>query len=108
MGEPNSYYRCSGCENYIPGGRTSMMCKVTGNPIDNDCGFPTLWRGEGCPYSNNCHTYCQYAKSCRYAKGENGLKPEDCAMYWKIEEIINDAKMGGMAERSRYEEDEDW
>jgi hypothetical protein len=37
----------------------------------------------------NCHAYCHYRKQCRYAKGETGIDPEDCAMYWRIDDIVN-------------------
>ena len=40
--------------------------------------------------NKNCHNYCPYRKQCRYAKGENGINPEDCAMYWKIDDIMNE------------------
>ena len=40
--------------------------------------------------TKNCHSYCHYRKQCRYAKGENGINPEDCAMYWKIDDIMNE------------------
>ena len=40
--------------------------------------------------NKNCHEYCPYRKQCRYAKGENGINPEDCAMYWKIDDIMNE------------------
>lgn len=40
----------------------------------------------------NCHEYCWYGKYCRYLKGEIGADPEECAMYYKIEEIEAEAK----------------
>lgn len=40
--------------------------------------------------NKNCHNYCHYRKQCRYAKGENGIDPEECAMYWRIDDIVNE------------------
>ena len=51
--------------------------------------------------TKNCHTYCPYAKYCRYAKGENGIDPDDCAMYWKIDDLMMDARI------AREQEDDD-
>jgi hypothetical protein len=98
------------CENYIPGGRTSMQCKLTGEPIENDCGFTDFaLMPEWCPYNKNCHEYCHYRKQCRYEKGANGINPDDCPMYWKIDDLMNDAMDAIMEERkSRQEDDDEW
>ena len=59
--------------------------------------------------NKNCHEYCRYAKQCRYCDGGNGWIPEDCAMYYKIEDLLNDARYDEMDERkARFEEGEDW
>lgn len=58
--------------------------------------------------NTNCHNYCPYRKQCRYAKGETGIDPEDCAMYWKIEDILNDAQDILEEERRARGEDDDW
>ena len=59
--------------------------------------------------NKNCHCYCNYAKYCRYAKGENGIDPDDCAMYWKIDDLMNDAKdMMEEERKANREDDEDW
>ena len=59
--------------------------------------------------TKNCHTYCPYAKYCRYAKGENGIDPDDCAMYWKIDDLMNDAKdMMEEERKAKGEDDDDW
>ena len=42
--------------------------------------------------NKNCHEYCRYAKCCRYLKGANGVDPEECAMYYKIEDLIEEAR----------------
>ena len=104
-----SLHRCMACENYVPGGHTSMKCKLTDKPIENDCGFTDFaLMPEWCPYNKNCHSYCNYAKHCRYAKGEIGLIPEECARYWKIEDILNDAQDILEEERKAKGEDEEW
>ena len=41
--------------------------------------------------NKNCHSYCHYGKCCRYLKGENGFDPENCYMYYKIEDILMEA-----------------
>ena len=62
--------------------------------------------------NENCHSYCRYAKYCRYHKGSNGADPEECAMYYKIEDLLWDAtqeEADARAEREReFEETEDW
>lgn len=58
--------------------------------------------------NKNCHEYCHYRKQCRYAKGQNGINPEDCAMYWKIEDIMNDAQDILEEQRRASGEDDDW
>lgn len=42
--------------------------------------------------TRNCHEYCRYGKQCRYLKGGNGVVPEDCGMYYKIEDIMADSR----------------
>lgn len=41
--------------------------------------------------TRNCKEYCRYSKLC-YQKGWDDLKPDDCAWYYKIEDLIMDAK----------------
>ena len=54
----------------------------------------------------NCHSYCPYGKQCRYHNGDIGLVPEECSMFYKLEDIINDAKT---EEKERaFEEVDDW
>ena len=60
--------------------------------------------------SKNCHEYCRYGKQCRYLKGENGFDPDECAMYYKIEDIMLEAReieKEQRREREEYEGD-DW
>ena len=42
--------------------------------------------------NKNCHEYCIYAKCCRYAEGSNGLDPFECAMYYKLDDLAQDAR----------------
>lgn len=59
--------------------------------------------------TKNCHAYCRYGKQCRYLDGKAGQEPEECYMYYKIEDIINDAKdIAEEERRSREEYEEDY
>ena len=62
--------------------------------------------------NTNCHAYCPYGKMCRYCKGENGLEPYDCTMYYKLDDINNEAKEIENEQRKqrerKFEEVEDW
>ena len=59
--------------------------------------------------NKNCHEYCRYAKMCRYCDGYNGKDPEDCPMYYKIDDLLMDAKdIKEEQERSRGESEDDW
>ena len=50
--------------------------------------------------NKNCHEYCPVGKCCRFLDGGNGVDPEECAMRWKIEDLLQDA-------RTASEEDDD-
>lgn len=39
----------------------------------------------------NCKEYCRYSRYC-YTKGFIGMDPDDCAMFWKIDDLILDAR----------------
>ena len=60
--------------------------------------------------NKNCHDYCPSAKMCRYEKGSNGMDPYECAMYYKLDDLLNDAR--DMAEEQRraagLEDYDDW
>ena len=61
----------------------------------------------------NCHEYCQYKKQCRYHPGYVGQDPEECAMFYKIEDLIAEAKDIEMEQKKAYKEvgiydDGDW
>lgn len=59
--------------------------------------------------NKNCHEYCRFAKCCRYAKGENGLDPEDCGWAFKIEDLLNEADEIREEQKKAFGEDEeDW
>jgi len=57
--------------------------------------------------NKNCHEYCRFAKCCRYAKGENGLDPEECGWAYKIEDLLNEAKDIREEQEKAFGEDED-
>ena len=42
--------------------------------------------------NKNCHEYCHYGKMCRYVEGSNGMDPDECAMYYKLDDLMNDAR----------------
>ena len=60
--------------------------------------------------NKNCHEYCRYGKQCRYLKGGNGVNPDDCAMYYKIDDIMMDAREIEREQKKALEEYEgdDW
>ena len=59
--------------------------------------------------NKNCHEYCRYGKYCRYVDGANGFDPDECAMYYKIDDLMMDARdIKREQERERGEEEEDW
>ena len=49
----------------------------------------------------NCHEYCPYGKQCRYLDGAVGFDYNECAMYYKIDDLMLDAQL------ARKQEDED-
>lgn len=63
--------------------------------------------------NKNCHEYCPYGKMCRYCKGEIGLIVDECSMYYKLDDLMNEARDIEREERRRraeeeFEECEDW
>ena len=64
------------------------------------------------PEQRNCHEYCIYGKMCRYCKGEVGTDPYDCSMYYKLDDLNNDAKdienEQLKAREREFEECDDW
>ena len=53
--------------------------------------------------NKNCHEYCPVGKCCRFLVGSNGIDPEECAMRWKIEDLLQDARTA-----SEEDDDDDW
>ena len=41
--------------------------------------------------NKNCHEICRFGKVCLYKKGINGMNPDDCAMFYKLDDLRNDA-----------------
>lgn len=60
--------------------------------------------------NKNCHEYCRVAKCCRYLKGENGMDPDECAMYYKIDDLLQEAEIirKEQMKSAGVEEDDDW
>ena len=57
---------------------------------------------------DNCKNYCRYARYC-YAKGSDGQDPEECAMYYKVEDLLWDAICDKMNDPKEEPEDpNDW
>lgn len=60
--------------------------------------------------NENCHTYCPVAKCCRYALGEVGFDYNECGTYYKLLDLLEEAKtIKWEQEKARMdEEDDDW
>lgn len=62
--------------------------------------------------NKNCHEYCSYGKMCRYCKGSNGMDPDECAMFYKLDDLMNEARDIEREERRKREEEfeecDDW
>lgn len=58
--------------------------------------------------NKNCHEYCRYGKYCRYVKGSNGADPDECAMYYKIDDLMNDARDIEREQRKSLDDYDDW
>ena len=61
--------------------------------------------GQHCPYKN-CQTYCQYARWCKQLQciGTVGRDPYECGNYYRIDDILADAR--DIAEEQRKSEEE--
>ena len=57
----------------------------------------------------NCKTICRNARFC-YEKGFEGLTPENCARYEKIEDLLIDARYDAAEDRAKEEPEDpdDW
>ena len=56
----------------------------------------------------NCHEYCPYRKMCRYCEGEIGLVVDECSMYYKLDDIVNDARDIEREQRKSLDDYDDW
>ena len=56
----------------------------------------------------NCHAYCPYGKMCRYCKGDTGIVVDECSMYYKLDDINNEAKEYREEKERAFEECDDW
>lgn len=78
---------CQSCEKFREEQDGKYLCEMTGESIFKIEGIPS-W----CTLKNqNCHSYCWYAKYC-HDKGENGWDPDNCGMYYHIEDILAEAR----------------
>ena len=58
--------------------------------------------------NKNCHEYCPLGKYCRYANGSNGSDPYECGTYYKLEDIIADARDILEEQRKSLDDYDDW
>ena len=98
--------KCNKCDNSYETIDGDKLCLITLAKLPADNQIPS-W----CPKKQNCHLYCEYARYC-HEKGVDGKNPDNCANYFHIEDIINDAKQYEAEERAEreredYEDDED-
>ena len=96
---------CHNCENLQQTQEGQYWCGVSGENINSIKGLP-----DNCPRKkSNCHNYCRFGKYCRYLDGGIGNDPEECAMYYKIDDLLMEAEdVRREQERERGEEEEDW
>lgn len=40
---------------------------------------------------SNCHEYCPVAEFCTKLTGADGMNPDECAMRYKIDDLLLDA-----------------
>jgi len=59
--------------------------------------------------NKNCHEYCPYGKMCRYMDGFIGMVVDECAMYYKLDDLMNDARDMEQEQRKSLDDYyEDW
>ena len=56
--------------------------------------------------TRNCKERCHYSKYC-HQKGWDDLNPDDCAWYYKIDDLLNDARYENHDDYDPDEEDEE-
>lgn len=94
---------CNKCE-HLRQPVNQYMCEITCSNIENINERPS-W----CPLKKNCHNYCRYGKMCRYVKGCDGMNPDDCAMYYKLDDLMNEARDMEQEQRKSLDDYyEDW
>lgn len=93
---------CRNCEN-LREPVDKYMCEVTCSIIENINERPS-W----CPKKRNCHEYCRYGKYCRYCKGSDGADPDECAMYYKIDDLMNEARDIEREQRKGLDDYDEW
>ena len=101
MGNIDPNKTCRNCENLRQTQEGEYWCEITGARINSLKKLPKYCKRN----TSNCHNYCRYGKYCRYAEGSIGMNPEECAMYYKIDDLMMDASFMG---RHGKEEEEDW
>ena len=96
--------RCSRCESLKQFTDTgNYYCGITCKKIEEISEKP-----EWCPHDRNCHEYCRYGKMCRYCKGENGMDPGECGLYYKLEDIEAEAREIQREQRRMKAEELGW
>ena len=93
---------CNKCENLMCPVDT-YVCGITLTQIENISEKPS-W----CPHNKNCHEYCRYGKYCRYVKGSNGADPDECAMYYKLDDLMNEARDIEREQRKALDDYDEW
>ena len=58
--------------------------------------------------NRNCHEYCLYRKMCRYCKGSIGQDPNECSMYYKLDDLANDARDIEKEQRKALDDYDGW
>ena len=92
--------KCNKCDDYYETIDGMKVCNITFGKINDNYEIPS-W----CPRKKSCHYYCKYARYCN-EKGSDGKNPDNCANYFHIEDIINDAKQDEAEERAERESED--
>ena len=93
---------CGNCK-YFDHGYGGMACRLIGKEWNYDGEKP-----EWCPLNKNCHEYCPYRKMCRYVEGSNGMDPDECAMYYKLDDLMNEARDIEREQRKALDDYDEW
>ena len=98
----NNKIICKECK-HLKKLQTMCICEITCGNLDTFDEHPS-W----CPLDRNCHEYCRYGKYCRYLKGGDGVNPDDCAMSYKIEDLLNYARDVEYEQRKALDDYDEW